>query len=389
MNRPQKAIVSPVRSASNLLRTVAPDASITPRAQPLLGIFNGEGCGPELIRATLRVLDALEQATGLRTERRFGGAIGLKAPGAINGTLTPETIAFCDGVFAAGGAVFSGAAGGRFVYDLRRHYDLYCKIAPLQPDAVLRHANRLRPETLEGIDILVVRDNAGGIYQGSACDSIDAAAGWVAEQSFSYSEKQVASIVSAGARIAALRRKHMHVVIKDGGVPTISEVWRQVSLRTAAQYGVQLHLINADHAAYRLMQHPQEFDVLVTPNMVGDILADLGAVLLGSRGLSYSGNFSPCGRAVYQTGHGAAYDLQGTDRVNPVAQLLALAMLLRISFDRIAEADLLERAITAVWETGVRTDDLAEPGCRIVGTQALADLIAQKVLELSATAVVL
>jgi 3-isopropylmalate dehydrogenase len=141
---------------------------------------------------------------------------------------------------------------------------------------------------------------------------------------------------------------------------------------------------NVDLAAYRLLQHPRELDVVVAPNLFGDVLADLGGVLLGSRGLSFSGNFAAGGASVYQTNHGAAHDLAGKDRANPVGQVLSLAMLLRESFGLAAEAALVERAVAEVYRLGFRTDDVAEAGCRAIGTREMAERIAAAVLDLAA-----
>jgi 3-isopropylmalate dehydrogenase len=149
------------------------------------------------------------------------------------------------------------------------------------------------------------------------------------------------------------------------------------------KFKVECIFLNADHAAYRLIQHPSEFDVLVTPNLFGDLLADLAAALLGSRGMSYSFNFSDDGRAVYQTGHGAAADLAGTDRANPAAQILSLAMMLRHSFALEQEAQLVEQAVEEVFRAGWRTDDLAEPDCRRAGTRQIGELVARAVVELA------
>ncbi len=319
----------------------------------------------------------------MRTTRRRGGEIGLKAKGAQDGAVTEDAADFCREIFAEGGALLCGPAGGRFVYDLRMRFDLFCKLVPLVPDALLHPSNRLKTEILHGVDILVVRDNAGGIYQGSCSTRHDVEVGHVVEHRFSYNQLQVQRIVEAGARLAKIRRGRMDVVIKEGGIVAISSMWRKSAEEIAAKVGVACGFLNADYAAYRLIQAPQEFDVLVAPNMLGDILADLGAVLIGSRGLSFSGNFSTEGLGVYQTGHGAAYDLAGTDRANPVAQIHSLAMLLRESYGWRREAKLIEAAISEVWRQGWRTDDLAEPGCALAGTQQMGELIAKAVTALS------
>jgi 3-isopropylmalate dehydrogenase len=141
-----------------------------------------------------------------------------------------------------------------------------------------------------------------------------------------------------------------------------------------------------DYEAYRLIQHARDLDLIVTSNLFGDILCDLGAVLLGSRGLSFSGNFSGDGAAVYQTNHGAAYDLAGTDQANPVGQIFSLSMLLRESFGLSAAAGLIEAAVAYVWQRGWRTADLASPGSPVIGTCEMADRVADAVFTLSGAA---
>jgi 3-isopropylmalate dehydrogenase len=366
-----------------------------------MGIFEGEGIGPEVIGAALRMLDALESVRPLGIARWRGGAIGWQGePGA--GEVTGEAAAFCGRVFDAGGAILCGPGGGRFVYDLRRRFDLFCKIAPLKPASPLHGASRMRAEVVRGVDIVIVRDNAGGLYQGTwdarresgeGCGDLKGAAdGRVARHAFSYSERQVRRIVEVGAALARGegRRRRMHVVIKDGGVPAISQLWREVAETRARAGGVECICMNADYAAYQMLQHPEEFDIVVTPNMIGDMLADLGAVLLGSRGLSYSANFSGEGRAVYQTGHGSAHDLAGTDRANPAAQMLTLAMMLRESYGMADEARLIEQALENVWQAGWRTSDLLPAwgaagggaGTRRVGTREMGELVAEAVVAL-------
>lgn len=348
---------------------------------PVLGILEGEGVGPEVVTAALKVLDAVESVTPLRVVRRFGGDIGLKA--CAEGELTGDITDFCRKIFHEGGALFCGPGGGRFVYDLRREFNLYCKIAPIQPCPPLCSATRFRQDVVKPVDMLVVRDNAGGVYQGKWSERTCQVEGAIAEHHFSYTGSQVQQIVEAGVRLAKTRRGRVDVVIKEGGVPAISSLWRRIAETVTQKAGVRCGFLNADYAAYQMIQHPETFDVLVTPNFIGDVLADLGAVFLGSRGMSYSGNFSPTGLAAYQTGHGAAHDLAGTDIANPVAQILSLAMTLRESFGLIGEAILIERAIEHVIRSGKRTKDIAEPGCKVIGTREMGESIAQAVITLA------
>jgi 3-isopropylmalate dehydrogenase len=177
------------------------------------------------------------------------------------------------------------------------------------------------------------------------------------------------------------------VVLKDGGLPALSDLWRDCTREVADGLGIAYRFANIDLAAYLLVQHAPELDVVVASNLFGDVLADVGAVLLGSRGLSFSGNFAGDGAAVYQTNHGAAADLAGTDRANPVGQVYSLAMLLRESFGLDEAATLIEAAIVDVWRRGWRTADLAEPGGRVVGTREMVARIADAVQALGTTGV--
>jgi 3-isopropylmalate dehydrogenase len=140
---------------------------------------------------------------------------------------------------------------------------------------------------------------------------------------------------------------------------------------------------DVDLMAYRLIQEPRAFDVIAAPNLFGDILADLGAVLLGSRGLSFSGNFSEDGAAVYQTNHGSAPDLAGLDQANPIGQIASLAMLLRESFGLAREAAWIEAGIGDVLRLGLRTFDILEEGTSLVGTAEMGERIASAVLRLA------
>lgn len=352
-------------------------------ARHCIGVLPGEGIGPEVVGCALRVLDAVEAVTGLTFERIFGGLIGTKAEKIHGRSLTAEVEGYCETLFSRGAPILAGPGGGRFVYELRARFDLFCKFAPLQVSPALVRAGRLKSDHVAGLDLLVVRENAGGIYQGRWRTGRGASGERHAEHTFGYSEDDVRRIMLVAARAALRRRGGLAVIVKDGGIPTVSDLWRDCAMDIASVSGVDPIFVNVDLAAYQLIQEPRRFDVVVCPNLFGDVIADLGAVLIGSRGLSYSGNYSACGRAVYQTNHGAGYDLVGLGTANPVAQILSLAMLLRESFGLTSAAALIERSVEEVWRAGLRTFDLPEPGCRIVGTDELTDRIVAAVLSLA------
>jgi 3-isopropylmalate dehydrogenase len=352
-----------------------------PRASGTLtvGVLPGEGVGPDVIAAALAVLSAVESMSDARFETSTGGAIGRASEASSGRALTDDVCGFCDEVFQRGGAVLAGPGGGRFVYDLRRRFDLFCKISPLQPIAALMDAGRMKAQSVAGADILLVRENVGGVYQGEWREIADEREGRLCEHSFRYSERQVRRILGVAARLAAGRRGRLSVVIKDSGVPGMSALWRDLGREEAASAGVEVGFVDIDLAAYRLMQEPLTFDVIAAPNLFGDVLADLGAVLLASRGVSFSGNFSDAGAAVYQTNHGSAHDLAGQGRANPLGQVASLAMMLRESFGLAREAGWIDAAVEEVMRHGFRTFDVAEPGTTVVGTAEMGDRIAAAV----------
>jgi 3-isopropylmalate dehydrogenase len=346
----------------------------------LIGVLEGAGIGPEVIGASLQVLRSVAQATDLDLELRQGGLIGETAVAACGRWLPEDTAEFCADVFRTGGAILSGPGGGRYVYDLRRRFDLFCKFVPVRPAPELARAGRIAPRFLKDVDILIVRDNTGGVYQGQWHER-ESDRGRVAEHSFGYSEGEVRRLVEVAARAAAARKGRLHIIVKEGGLPTITALWREVGEAAARRHGVEAAFMNVDLAGYELIQNPAKFDVIAAPNLFGDILADVTGALVASRGVTYSGNFDAHGHGVYQTNHGCAHDLAGTRTVNPAGQILSLAMLLRESFGLEHAAALVERSLAETWRVGWRTADLAEPGCQILSTDAFAHKVAEEVLR--------
>jgi 3-isopropylmalate dehydrogenase len=238
------------------------------------------------------------------------------------------------------------------------------------------------PQYLQGVDILLIRDNIGGVYQGEGNERITGR-GKVAEHSFSYSEWEIQRIVEVAARASADRRGSLHVIIKDGGIPGMSALWREIGTAAARKHGVEAAFMNVDLVAYELIQNAARFDVIVAPNLFGDILADIAGVLVSSRGVTFSGNFNSEGHGVFQTNHGSAHDIAGTDAANPAGQILSLTMLLRESLGLHQAAEIIEASLAEVWRQGFRTADLAEPGCEILGTKAITERFVQQILRAS------
>lgn len=343
-----------------------------PESAFIVGVLPGEGIGPALTEAAIRVLARVGEVEGIAFEVRSGGDIGLPAISNCGHPLSEEVTNFCGQIFAEHGAVLAGPGGDRFVYDCRRAFSLFCKFNPIRPHTAMIAAGVLAEEHAKDVDILVIRDNAGGIYQGSWQNDEEQQ---IACQTFHYSEAQVRRILGVAKAAAELRRKELAVIVKPNGVPTISQLWINVAEEVVANSEVRLNVLEVDNAGYLLIQKPRLFDVIATPNMIGDIVADLGGVLLGSRGLCYGGSFAESGAAIFQTNHGAAYDLAGKDVANPVAHLQALGFLLHEQFGLSQAALRVQRAIETVWDAGLRTSDVMAPGMRCVGTSAFVDAV--------------
>src|SRR5207248_5864117 len=179
---------------------------------------------------------------------------------------------------------------------------------------------------------------------------------------------------------AAQRRRNILAVIgKNSGLPSIHSLWRTCALDVARDSGVEVSLLDVEYAAYKWLQEPESFDLIVAPNCFGDILSDLGGVLAGSRGLTFGASYAGDGAAVYQTNHGAAHDRADTNTANPAGQIFSLAMMLRQSFGLHAIATLIENSVRAVWRAGWKTADLTEAGCELTGTRQFAELVAREI----------
>ncbi|MDF2376573.1 MAG: isocitrate/isopropylmalate family dehydrogenase [Verrucomicrobiales bacterium] len=351
--------------------------------RPLIGVLKGTGIGPDVVGAALEVLKAVEDVTGLKFELRHGGAIGEEAEAECGQPLTEAVACFCEDIFEEGGAILSGPGGGRYVYDLRRHFDLFCKFVPVVAYPELGRAGKLLADHVAGLDLLIVRDNIGGVYQGQWKDEmVDGVR--VAEHCFRYDETEVARLVEVAARAAAARSSTLHIIVKEGGVPGITALWREVGIATARRFCVEAEMMNVDLAAYEMIQNPRRFDVMVAPNLIGDILADAAGVLVSSRGVTFSGNYTPAAHGVYQTNHGCAHDLARTGTANPGGQILSLAMLLRESLNQPDAAELVEQALFRAWAEGWRTADIAEPGCVILGTEAMTEKVVEQISHAAA-----
>lgn len=371
-----------LRQADPRLTPALPDWAYDPPVAPaakkyVIGLLPGEGIGPEVMAAVIDVLDAVARNSGLTLDIQQGGTIGRKAKAEYGKALPPEVKQWCESVFSSGGAILCGPGGSRFVYDMRSEFDLFCKFTPIKPYPALGDSNVLRPDVLEDVDMVVIRENTSGLYFGDASRRIDCTGTERVTHTFGYSSDEIHRIIEVGIRLAQRRSRRLSLVVKPDGLPAMSDFWIEHFNEQVSGGGLETGILEIDNASYQIIAAASDFDVIVAPNLFGDILSDGAALLLGSRGVSHSGNFGASGVATYQTGHGAAYDICGKDIANPVGQILAAAMMLRESFGLLDVASAIEAAIARTLANGMRTPDIAAPGSTVVGTREMGRRIAE------------
>ena len=355
-----------------------------------LTVLAGDGVGPEVTEEAVRVLEAVSSAFGhdLKLSRKNIGGAALTAS---NDPLPPDTLDAC----LNAGAVLLGAVGSP-AFDknpshlrpeagllrLRRELGGYANLRPAVCFSALLEGSPLRPEVVNGTDILIVRELLGGLYFGQP-RSIDGQAGArQAVNTMRYSEGEIERIARVAFELARGRRRRVLSVDK-ANVLECSRLWREVVTRVAADYSdVKLAHQYVDSAAMLLVLRPTEFDVILTENMFGDILSDQAGGVVGGLGMLPSASIG--GKVgLYEPVHGSAPDIAGKGIANPLGAILSAAMLLRHSFQLEREAACVEGAVEAALSAGHRTRDLARPGQTALGTREMGSTVAEATRTLS------
>jgi len=360
--------------------------------QGTVAVFPGDGIGPEVTAEAVAVLEVAAAAHDVRL-RLDRGTIGGAAIDATGSALPPAELARAEGA----DAVLLGAVGGpkwddpkaavrpeQGLLALRKGLGVYANLRPVWTIPALVRSSALRPEVLDGVDLVVIRELTGGIYFGRPSERRTTPAGREAVDTCTYTDAEVARLVRAGFALARQRRRKVTSVDK-ANVMSTSRLWREVAHEVArAHPDVVFESVLVDAMAMHLIRRPRDFDVIVTENLFGDILTDEASMLAGSMGMLPSASLAgapepgaPC-RGLYEPIHGSAPDIAGADRANPLAAILSAAMLLRYSLGAPAAADRIERAVGAVLDAGHRTADLAEAGERTVGCRAMGRLVRER-----------
>jgi 3-isopropylmalate dehydrogenase len=342
-------------------------------------VLAGDGIGPE-VTAEARAL--LEQvAPELRFEEALVGGCAIDAEGGPVSDATIERARDC-------GLVLLGAVGGprwdalspserpeRGLLRLRSELGLYANLRPASVIPALADASPLRPEAVAGVDLVVVRELTGGIYYGEPRGRDDSGGERRARNTMVYSEHEVARIARVAFETAS-RRRGLVTNIHKANVLEVCAFWNEVVGEVAKEFpDIRLEHQLVDSAAMVLLRDAREFDVLLCPNLFGDILSDEAAMLTGSLGMLPSASLGDGGRGLFEPVHGSAPDIAGADRANPLAAILCAAMLLEHGLGRVAEAARVRTAVDRVLDQGHRTADLARPGEPVCGTREMGRLV--------------
>ncbi|SCY89149.1 3-isopropylmalate dehydrogenase [Alkaliphilus peptidifermentans] len=352
-----------------------------------IAVIKGDGIGPEIIDGAIDVLKKVEEYYGHRFlfKEVLAGGSAIDVTGEPLPKETIQVCKECDAVLlgAVGGPKWDHLSGElrpeKALLSLREELGLYANLRPAVLYESLKGASPLRDELLSnGIDICVVRELTGGIYFGEKGRNQKGKLGEAAYDVEIYSVGEVERIAKVAFEIAA-KRKGKVTSIDKANVLESSRLWRSVVTNVAKQYvDIELEHMYVDNAAMQLIRDPNQFDVIVTSNMFGDILSDEASMITGSIGMLPSASLGYGSKGMYEPIHGSAPDISGKNIANPIATILSAAMMLRHSFKLEEEANSIEKAVEAVLREGYRTADITSAGMKLVGTKEMTKLIINK-----------
>jgi 3-isopropylmalate dehydrogenase len=356
-----------------------------------IAVLPGDGIGPEIMPQAVRVLETIGQACGQSfelTSAQVGGA----ASEATGVPLPVETLDLAK----SSDAVLLGAVGGpkwegleyerrpeRALLGLREQLGLFANLRPAKMYSPLIEASSLKPEIIDGIDVLVVRELTGGIYFGKPKGIEKTATGHRGFNTEVYTTEEIRRIAEVAFQAAKKRRGLVHSIDK-ANVLESSELWRREVIKVHEDFSdVELRHMYVDNCAMQLVRYPKQFDVIVTTNLFGDILSDEAAMLTGSIGMLPSASVGAT-VGMFEPIHGSAPDIAGKNMANPIGMMASVAMMLTYACNLPKEAQLIETAIQQTLEQGYRTKDIEGPGTTLLGTKEMGDQIVKQLKALVA-----
>jgi 3-isopropylmalate dehydrogenase len=355
-----------------------------------VAVVGGEGIGPEVTAQSHRVLNwfATKRNVPMILREAQYGLIPYLATGKVLPQDTAEAMDEADAILwgATGGPetteVPAAARKAGSLLSLRSKYDLYANLRPIVANPALAESAPLKASVLRDVDFVIIRELTGGIYFGEP-RGIEKLAdgqrrGFNTEQ---YTTNQIRRVARTAFELARTRKGRVCSVDKANVLET-SVLWREevVALHAAEFSDVELSHLYVDNAAMQIVRAPSQFDVMVTGNIVGDILSDCAAMASGSLGMLPSASLGPVDRfgrrkALYEPVHGSAPDIAGKGIANPLGSILSVAMMLRMTLNRPDDAALLENAVDTALAAGARTADITEPGATELSTREMGDAV--------------
>jgi len=346
-----------------------------------IAVLGGDGVGPEVMEASLEVLRATAEQFGheFTADPRDVGFAAYERSG---NPLPEETLSAC----RSADAVLLGAVGDpraegvpvelrpeAALLALRKEMGCYANLRPVRLLPALASASPLRPEIVDGTDLLIVRELAGGLYYSEPRGPVED--GRAAVDTMRYHQDEVVRIARVAFE-AARERKRSVLSVDKANVLHSSRLWHRVVDEIAEEFpDIECDHMLVDRAAMELVLNPSSFDVVLTSNLFGDVLSDEAAAVIGSIGLLASASIGG-GGGIFEPVHGSAPDIAGTGTANPLAMILSAALLLRHVYSLEAEAAAIENAVGQVLEDGLRTSDLVGEGEGSVGTAEMGAAVA-------------
>ncbi|MES1023893.1 3-isopropylmalate dehydrogenase [Gloeocapsa sp. BRSZ] len=347
-------------------------------------LLPGDGIGPEIMLVAVDVLKVVGKQLDIHFEFQEA-LIGGAAIDATGEPLPPTTLEMCKD----SDAVLLAAIGGYKWDSLPRHLrpetgllglraglGLFANLRPAKILPQLIDASSLKPEVVEGVDIMVVRELTGGVYFGQPKGIFTTETGEKrGVNTMAYTEAEIDRIGRVAFETAQKRQGKLCSVDK-ANVLEVSQLWRDRMTQLATEYpDIELSHMYVDNAAMQLVRYPKQFDTIVTGNLFGDILSDAAAMLTGSIGMLPSASLGASGPGVFEPVHGSAPDIAGQDKANPLAQVLSAAMMLRYGLNQPIAADRIENAVLQVLDRGDRTGDIMSLGMNLLGCQAMGEAL--------------
>ena len=356
-------------------------------------VLPGEGNGPEVITEAVKVLNAVGDKFGhIFTPQ--SGPVGGNAIDNFGTPLPEETKKLCENT---DGILFGAVGGPKWddpqattrpedgILAIRKNLGLFANLRPVKIYPQLINSSPLKPEILQNVDMLIIRELTGGLYFAEPKKRWEENSERKAVDTLLYSEHEIERVVKVAFELAKSRKQHVTSVDK-ANVLESSRLWREVTVEVSKQYPeIELDHLLVDNASMQIIREPSRFDVIVAENTFGDILTDEASILSGSMGMLPSASLagtpgsSKTNVNLFEPIHGSAPDIAGQGIANPLGTILSMALMLRYSLNLHEEANAVERAVEGVLSEGFRTTDIASDGGEIIATERMGDLIAGNV----------